>query len=85
MTTPHSFRFSVASLSSFALFGLMSPNLAAQADVPTGGTPSPLFGAQPFTQKLLRFEEFGTYDLPTVRPNSGPSLPQPTTTSGCPD
>ena len=84
MTTPRSFRFSVASLSSFALFGLMSPNLAAQADVPTGGTPSPLFGAQPFTQKLLRFEEFGTYDFPTVRPNSGRSLPQPATTSCCP-
>ncbi len=30
-------------------------------DVPTGGKPSPLFGAQPFTQKMLRFQEFGTW------------------------
>jgi manganese oxidase len=28
-------------------------------DVPTNSKPSPLFGAQPFSQKLLLFEEFG--------------------------
>ncbi len=28
-------------------------------NVPTNGPPSPLFGAWPFTQKMLRFEEFG--------------------------
>ena len=28
-------------------------------NVPSNGPPSPLFGAQPFTQQLLRFEEFG--------------------------
>ena len=28
-------------------------------DVPTGAGPSPLFGAKPFTQMMLRFEEFG--------------------------
>ena len=28
-------------------------------DVPTGAMPSPLYGAQPFTQQMLRFEEFG--------------------------
>jgi len=28
-------------------------------DVPTGAGPSPLFGAEPFTQMMLRFEEFG--------------------------
>ncbi len=32
-------------------------------NIPTGGSPSPLFGAQPFTQKLLRFEEFGLEPL----------------------
>jgi len=35
-------------------------------DVPTGGRPSPLFGARSFTQRMLRFEEFGTRPLPTV-------------------
>ena len=34
-------------------------------DVPTGAAPSPLFGAQPFTQKVLLFEEFGTRPMPT--------------------
>ncbi|MFA7617847.1 MAG: multicopper oxidase domain-containing protein [Thiohalomonadaceae bacterium] len=29
-------------------------------DVPTGGLPSPLFGAGDFEQRMLRFEEFGT-------------------------
>ena len=31
--------------------------------VPTDGSPSPLFGARSFTQKLLRFEEFGSKPL----------------------
>ena len=29
-------------------------------DIPTNGAPSPLFGAEPFSQQMLRFEEFGT-------------------------
>jgi FtsP/CotA-like multicopper oxidase with cupredoxin domain len=32
-------------------------------NVPTNGPPSPLFGAEPFTQQMLRFEEFGTQAL----------------------
>lgn len=32
-------------------------------NIPTNGPPSPLFGAQPFVQKMLRFEEFGTQPL----------------------
>jgi FtsP/CotA-like multicopper oxidase with cupredoxin domain len=47
---------------------------------PTNGLPSPLFGAQPWTQKLLMFEEFGPEKLdpaaeagtlPFPRPKSG--------------
>ena len=30
-----------------------------KVDVPTGAEPSPLFGAQPFSQMMLRFEELG--------------------------
>ena len=33
---------------------------AAASTVPTGGPPSPLFGAGEFSQQMLRFEEFGT-------------------------
>ena len=33
-------------------------------DIPTGGYPSPLFGAQPFSQKMMMFEEFGTQPIP---------------------
>ncbi len=32
-------------------------------NVPTNGAPSPMFGAKAFTQKMLRFEEFGTEKL----------------------
>jgi FtsP/CotA-like multicopper oxidase with cupredoxin domain len=35
-------------------------------DIPSGSQPSPLFGAQPFTQKLLLFEEFGPETPPTA-------------------
>ena len=44
---------------------------AVAFDIPTGAPRSPLFGAQPFTQKMLMFEEFGTRAVPTVAsPNS---------------
>jgi cytochrome c peroxidase/FtsP/CotA-like multicopper oxidase with cupredoxin domain len=33
-------------------------------NIPTGAPPSPLFGAQPFTQKMIRFEEFGPEIMP---------------------
>ena len=36
---------------------------SANEGIPSNGRPSPLFGAQPFTQKLLLFEEFGTTPL----------------------
>src|SRR5512146_481979 len=34
-------------------------------NVPTNSKPSPLFGAQPFTQQMLLFEEFGPEKLDT--------------------
>jgi FtsP/CotA-like multicopper oxidase with cupredoxin domain len=47
-------------------------------NVPTDGRPSPLFGALPFTQKMLRFEEFGpeSYD-PATNPQPASSFPLP--------
>ncbi len=48
-------------------------------NIPTNGHPSPLFGAQPFTQKVLRFEEFGTKRLKFKKrpPRRWQSLPAP--------
>jgi FtsP/CotA-like multicopper oxidase with cupredoxin domain len=44
---------------------------------PTNGLPSPMFGAQPFTQKLLMFEEFGPEKLdPSVQAGTSP-FPRP--------
>ena len=54
-------------------------------DVPTGGLASPLFGAEPFTQKLVRFEEFGFEDMPTSFPDSGQSFPMPPDMQSSPD
>ncbi len=57
--------------------GLAAP-AHAKFDVPTGAGSSPLFGAAPFTQKMLMFEEFGPQPLPTSA--SAHSLPEP---GGC--
>ncbi|MEY2980657.1 MAG: hypothetical protein RL562_884, partial [Planctomycetota bacterium] len=88
MSISSRFRLPAATLSSLVLAGLIQADLTAQAgiptDVPTGGVPSPLFGAQPFVRKLLRFEEFGTYDFPTVRAMTGRALPTPPATDCCP-
>ncbi|WP_257230300.1 Ig-like domain-containing protein [Pseudomonas sp. SbOxS1] len=49
---------------------VLPPSLQTSFKIPTNGKPSPLFGAQPFTQQLLLFEEFGTEKL-------DPTLPAP--------
>lgn len=48
--------------------------------IPTGGVRSPLFGAQPFTQRMLIFEEFGTQAIPTSATCTG-CIPMPAATS----
>jgi FtsP/CotA-like multicopper oxidase with cupredoxin domain len=66
---------------------LLVPGLAGAGgiDVPTGADPSPLFGAQPFTVKMLRFEEFGVRGLPeTDCPTCAP-LPGLPSCGGHPD
>ena len=59
-----------------ALFGLAAGAAQAKFDIPTGAPPSPLFGAQPFTQRILMFEEFGPQPLPSSEP-APRSLPDP--------
>jgi hypothetical protein len=46
-------------------------------NVPTNGKPSPLFGAQAFTQQMLLFEEFGTEPLDPAVPGPSMAFPAP--------
>jgi FtsP/CotA-like multicopper oxidase with cupredoxin domain len=46
-------------------------------NVPTNSRPSPLFGAQAFTQQMLRFEEFGTERLDPTQPTPAMAFPRP--------
>jgi FtsP/CotA-like multicopper oxidase with cupredoxin domain len=58
-------------------------------NVPTNGPPSPMYGAQPFTQQLLRFEEFGTGKLKLNNrqkpPKNWVELPAPADAQSAPD
>jgi FtsP/CotA-like multicopper oxidase with cupredoxin domain len=58
--------------------------LSGGSSIPTGGAPSPLFGARSFEQKLLLFEEFGLDALPTTFVPGDPLPPVPDLES-CPD
>ena len=53
-------------------------------NVPTDGRPSPLFGAEPFTQAMLRFEEFGTEPIPDTFVQ-GRAFPSPDDARSSPD
>ncbi|MBV6821697.1 multicopper oxidase domain-containing protein [Pseudomonas sp. PD9R] len=47
---------------------VLPPSAQTSFNYPTNGKPSPLFGAQPFTQQLLLFEEFGPEKLDPTTP-----------------
>ncbi len=54
-------------------------------DIPTGAKASPLFGAVPFTQKLLLMEEFGGEPLPAANAVvPGTPFPAPPDAGSCP-
>ncbi len=57
----------------------------AKFDIPTGAPPSPLYGAQPFTQPMLRFEEFGLQRLPGSECPKCSPLPAPPDCASSPD
>ncbi|MEE2672961.1 MAG: multicopper oxidase domain-containing protein [Myxococcota bacterium] len=61
------------------------PAMAGKFKIPTGASPSPLFDVEPFTQKMMRFEEFGTLPLPHYKMEGGSSLPVPKNTWSGPD
>jgi FtsP/CotA-like multicopper oxidase with cupredoxin domain len=46
------------------LFGVAAGPAYAKFNIPTDAPPSPMYGAQPFTQKMLMFEEFGPRPMP---------------------
>ena len=55
-------------------------------DVPTGAKPSPLYGAQGFTQRMLRYEEFGPKPLGLeTGVVSGTPFPSPASAASGPD
>ena len=56
----HRLRSITRSVSALAVLLSTAPmSVSAGFDIPTGAPLSPLFGAQPFEQQMLRFEEFG--------------------------
>lgn len=50
------------------LENVLPPSIQTSFNYPTNGKPSPLYGAQPFTQQLLLFEEFGPEKLDPTTP-----------------
>jgi len=55
-------------------------------NVPTNGAPSPLYGAEAFSQQMLRFEEFGTDELTfnKKKPRHWKKLPKPKNAQSAP-
>ncbi|BBP70126.1 hypothetical protein PHLH6_21300 [Pseudomonas sp. Seg1] len=47
---------------------VLPPTVQTSFNYPTNGKPSPLYGAQPFSQQLLLFEEFGPEKLDPTTP-----------------
>ncbi len=54
-------------------------------DIPSGGRPSPLFGAVSFTQQMLLFEEFGTEPFESAASNGSLTFPVPNNAVSGPD
>ncbi|WP_371369879.1 multicopper oxidase domain-containing protein [Pseudomonas sp. QL9] len=57
---------------------VLPPLQQTSFNYPTNGKPSPLFGAQPFTQQMLLFEEFGPVKLDPTTPPGPLTFPLPT-------
>ncbi|MHB8763639.1 MAG: multicopper oxidase domain-containing protein [Deferrisomatales bacterium] len=55
------------------------------SNIPSGAPATPTFGAQPFTQLMIRFEEFGTNPMPTEAAAEWTSLPKPKNFRSGPD
>ena len=60
-----------------AVFALDQIEWRGTSDIPTGAPPSPLFGAKPFEQQMIRFEEFGPEAMPIAEAAGWSPFPQP--------
>jgi FtsP/CotA-like multicopper oxidase with cupredoxin domain len=63
---------------------VLPPALQSNLNIPSGGYPSPLFGAQPFTQKMLMFEEFGSQPLQATATQKSCNFPSVPDAQCCP-
>jgi len=61
----------------FYVVAIAGPGNGGKYEIPTGADPSPMFGVKDFTQRLLRFEEFGTQRLASSTARSKVGLPVP--------
>jgi len=79
-TLPHAFEgaFEGSTEEDAGINNSVPANLVTNVNVPTGGKPSPLFGAKSFEQQMLLFEEFGTEPLSAGIPAPTGSFPLPT-------
>lgn len=68
-----------------AVGAFAAPAAARDFDIPTGGSPSPTYGAVPFSQPMLMFEEFGTQAMPGSDCPTCAPLPSPGTCAGAPN
>ena len=59
------------------VFALGTAGTAVAQGIPTGAPASPLFGAQPFTQDMMLFEEFGTKPYVGTACTTCVPVPQP--------
>ena len=75
MSTLTAMVHTIAMAGALGLFGV--DTIHAATNVPTDLSPSPLFGALPFSQQMLRFEEFGTKPLSEETFSTVSSLPSP--------
>ena len=60
-----------------AAFPLDEIEWRGTSNVPSGAPPTPTFGALPFEQQMIRFEEFGVDPMPTGAAAGFTPLPQP--------
>ncbi|MEQ1634813.1 MAG: copper oxidase, partial [Planctomycetota bacterium] len=64
---------------------VLQPGQLTNLDIPSGGYPSPMFGAQPFTQKILMFEEFGCQPIPSTYTEGAVPFPAVANPQSMPD
>ena len=78
----HNLRATFSTLAVAVTLSLAGANTAEALDVPSNLPASPDFGALPFSQQMLRFEEFGVHPLPPPNTTAPNPIPPPITCIG---